>query len=166
VSARIRFYGADELVKRLRQLDARLRQKTLREIGRDVGKVVLPVMKSVTRRRTGGLIKSYGHKSKIYKRGILSVIVGPRTKAVFATKKGEKRRRLKNNEFFRDPKNRQWRWKKEEGTKYYRPSKIAHLAGPGRKSLVLQRTISQVRRPMQAVIERHFKALAESPVHA
>jgi hypothetical protein len=160
VSARFKLYGADEIVERLRGMDHRLRQKTLREIGRDVARVVLPVMKQETRKGSGGLQKALGHKEKIYRRGaVLAVIVGPRTKVVFAQRSGEKARRLKAAEFTRDPRNRQWRWQKADGTKYYRPSRIAHLAGPRRESMALRRSVTRVKAPVLGVMRRHLRAL-------
>jgi hypothetical protein len=160
VQSRFSLHGAEDIARRLEALDRKARGKVLRDIGRDVSKTVAPVMKQETRKRSGGLQKTVGSKHKLYRLGaVLAVITGYRTKVVFAQRSGEKARRLKAAEFTRDPRNRQWRWQKVDGTKYYRPSRIAHLAGPRRESPVLRRTVARIKAPVLGVMLKHMRAL-------
>jgi hypothetical protein len=151
---RVTFDGGDAIARKLAELEKKARTKVGRAIGRDVANVLLPIMKQETRQRTGGLVKAQGSKVKAYRGGaVITIVVGPRTAIAFAKVSPRKVRRIKKNESVAAF--------KKAGT-YYRPSRIAHLAGPQRKSRALQRTIARARGPVKNVFIRHMKALTNA----
>jgi hypothetical protein len=151
VSAKIEFKGADAIARKLAAMDKKARGRAAREIGRDVARVVQPIYKAETRRVTGGLQRATGSKVKVYRNGaVVVIVVGPRTSVAYQRVNPRKVRRIKKGESVAGF--------KQSGT-YYRPSRIAHLAGKGRKSKTLPRTVSRARGPVQAVFIRHMKAL-------
>jgi hypothetical protein len=134
-------------------MEKRARGRAAREIGRDVGRAVLPIMKAETVKRSGGLQKAHGVKVKVYRNGAAVVtIVGPRTSIAYTRVSPRKVKRIKKGDGATTVA------AKKAGT-YYRPSRIAHLAGPGRKSTALQRTVARARGPVKAVFIKHMKAL-------
>jgi hypothetical protein len=154
VTARIAITGGDAISRKLAALDKRARGRAAREIGRDVGRAVLPIMKSETRKRTGGLQKAHGVKVKVYRNGAAVVtIIGPRTSASFTRVSPRKVKRIKTGDAATTVA------AKKAGT-YYRPSRIAHLAGPQRKSTTLPRTVARARGPVQAVFIKHMHSKA------
>lgn len=148
------------LIAELKKREKNVRNKALRQIGKEVAKILKPIMQAETPKKSGRLAKSYGTLVKLYRGGtVLAVIVGPRSKLVYAIKKGEKAKKLNAKEFHRDAKNRQWRWQRQEGVTYDRPSKRAHFAGEGRKSKVRTRSLARVRPAVLGVIRRAFNDL-------
>lgn len=155
----VRFHFQGDLVRKLRELEKKVKAKTLRKIGNEVGKLVKPVMQAETPDKSGRLDKSYAVKVKVYRgQSIIAVIVGPRSKLVYAIRNG-KAKKVAAKDFSRNQKNRQWQFKREGGVKYDRPSKRAHLAGPRRKSKVVKRTLARVKPRVMSIVRRVFREM-------
>ena len=79
-AVKMKINGLEPLLRRLGELDAKLRKKTLKKATEAGSRILLAEMKSRVPRDTGMLIKALGQKIRVYRNsGIVVAIVGPRT---------------------------------------------------------------------------------------
>ena len=164
MSVKLRVDVSDLLAK-VAALEKKIRNKALRQCAGEAAKVMKPVMKAAVPVRSGWLKKSIQPKIKIYTGTFTSWAgVGPKAGFKVLLRRVKKKRRT----VFITDLTLQYKGKKllkftapksglgagAAGQFLHWPSKIAHLAGPGRRQRFLQATVNSSRAGVKAAYGR------------